>query len=315
MEESDEKENPHPSSVMAFASELDVNFVSDKSWWRHAFASALAFAPFCYVPAFVLCVADIIVLLTVEHLNRSMNASMITPADLWQSAVLGLLASALSFLLTLWAFWSWLCRLTAFGRVFNKSDHVPDKEEFQQAIDYVASQQKVFAKIWMFASFYVLLPAIPLCFFVLLTSVSAPELTSMHVTNFTLPVWVMVLGGFVCFALTAIACAYTFVVFAVSANYDNNNPQSAGYIAKRSFQLFWRHFSLFAGTSAMVLLANIVITRPMIFWTQQTLELTKLQIGFEICWQVWFAIASVVLWSLSLAPFCQLVKNASSQHD
>ncbi len=204
--------------------------------------------------------------------------------------------------LTLWSTWLWLLRLTAFCHLYLKRDNRFDKQTIEQAITETKSKQLYLAKVWFFASLYLLVVVVPFMFLFLLQSIGQMQLPAA--IEIPQP-WLLGLQ-LISACLGIIACTYSFVVFRFSAELELAPDQ----VANQAFKLCWKYPIELISLAFVLVLANLVLSCPQILYSVAThRQLSEINFWQEGIGQCWLGLTSFVLWTASLALVCELVNK------
>jgi hypothetical protein len=313
--------------MLTIVSDRWTDLLHDRHWWRRAWAASWRFAPHCIPCAALLTAANVIVAIGGDYAISRMKqpqAAVITDLGpiliLYLSILIGLMVI---LVLSMVALAQWLLKLTMFARLFCEAeqahenaggDAAPsayhlDSDAVANADQAIRKRWVYVMKVWLVASLLLLPPAVPLMVLVMLHSmIAGPMPLDIKVLGW--PSWLTSPSvAFSAFAvgavLTVICTAYSFVTIVFSAVSEMPAPRTAVVAMKESI----KHWLPLCIITAIILLANIVITAPQMIAYLTPLAAFAKQSVVEACAQVWLGISSLVLWPLSVAPFCRITRE------
>lgn len=282
------------------------SFLRDGKWWQTALEDAWLFLPYCIFPAILLALANISILISLDNLSDMSSVLAQSLETLTEKLVISGITSLLGMTLTMWALTAWLNRLMAFCR-YRLLGLAASKEErkrtVQKVLADISQNQKKLFKFWFLFSLYLLIPIVPLTVLLLAQTIAySPTLQELNL--FTPPAYVnfILLGGIAIFM--AVSAAMTAAGIATASKLDLPYRDAAS----KSVKLFWKHWLMLSVISAAVLLANTVISAPQLITLSGQINSKPDLVPGTIA-QIWLAITSSILWTLSLCPPLELLRR------
>jgi hypothetical protein len=286
-----------------------------KRWWRNAFMSALYFAPKCYLPAGLWTLAGLVMLLgSWQSSIRFGGGGVVSGEALLTSLCIIMCTLMLTLVLTLVSLGMWLICGTAYVRAFMQLDIDCDRSldrqttvAVQTAAMHDVSGRKVFlAQFWLIVTLFLLCP-----FFVMMIGGMVEYLASLPapaVVTFKLPAWL----DMTIMAAIAIATVLFTQLSLVGLAVCSITRQVPFAAAKQSVKLFFRWFVPGFALSILILLVNIVVATPQVIWqiiNHENLFVIKGEVIPLLVETVWQGGASIILWTLTGTPICQMLKG------
>lgn len=311
---------PVDDQSLQFRKPARANFLLDRTWWRDAFGSAWSFAPQCVFSATALTIGNLIVVIGSDQMQARMRVIQVHDGitqiePVVQVLVIGLVMLCSSLALTLWSLSLWLAKLTIFARAMVVSPSMPDAEQYAEAAKVVRSKKLFFARVWLVASAYLIIPVFPLALLLALKTVSGPEFTiagtalvplPAGLTPSTLQITVAVVGGI----LSVVALAYSTTTLVLSSI----SEAGAGRTATAALTQCFKHAGTVLLLSFVVTILNVIVGAPSYVLTaSEMLHLPDASLVLACVGQVWLGVSSVVMWPLSVAPFCELMRSRSEE--
>lgn len=302
-------------------SERRINeFLLDKNWWRAAWKKAWLFAPRCTACAMALTVGNLIIVFGSQQMQIRMHllqsAEGITSIEpIVQILLIGLTVMALSLLLTLWSLSVWMVQLTIFANAVQNAGTIITREIFSESASVIRKRKKFFAKVWLVASLYLLIPIFPIALMIALKAVTGPEFTvggqalvpvPSVLNQDNLQVAITIFGA----ALSVLALAYSMTTLVFSSV----STAGPGSTANAALSECFKHSGMVLVVAVAVTVLNMIVTAPSLALTMMNLpSLPGSNVWLACLGQIWIGISSVVLWPLSVAPFCELVRSSSEE--
>jgi hypothetical protein len=309
------------------------SLIRDSQWWRHVFRAAVEFAPRCIPCAMAMAIANILFILTTAVAEAQL-AKLKAPglldsaasADILQPLVYSLgcfLVMIVSLLISLAALSDWLVKLTAFSRIlirfndqWSQSEAIDWKAEISSALKETKNRGWYLMKLWLVASAILLVPSIPMCMLISFKVLAAEPMMLDGIKAFGLDAWItdprlQATVSICAFVLTVIVLLYSLVTIAFSA-VSELSPLSTALAA---FRQSLRHLGPLLIITTAIIVVNTLVTAP-----QSLLALVGVKsiadscVG-QVCAQIWFAASSLVIWPLSMAPYCRLTSLVDARGD
>ncbi len=297
---------------MAVKSEKLTTPYSNRTRLKQAIGAIYIFVPYCFGPAALLTAASVIFIIgntcTFAQFSNpvlSLNSLLIAMISLLGSFAVGIVLLMISFS-------KWIFVLLIFCRFWlslpSQSTDVIDLRVIQQqAISDIKSRQKSLGKFWLFALLLMLIPILIFCLTVGLKLASLSVLFGSQaiilpgpVDSILLPVSIL-LG--VCLTIISL------VAVPVAAMSKGDATQTV----KQTFILSWKKLPQAAVLSVLILLLNTAIASPQLFTKYATFEsylLPSLNLPLAVIEQIWQGLVSIILFPLSLIPFCELLRTS-----
>lgn len=290
------------------------NFFLSPVWWRSATSFAIKQAGEFRLAAIVITASNLLAVIADRAMNDMLSMSELDLAKVLTVALVGLLVTAVALGLALWSLYIWFTKLIAFSTVwFNRGSfpsmslnevHATMRKEKRSLLNQLS--------IW---STLILSPLIfPLATFIGLKMLSNPKYTAFGQRLVPIPSWAdpLLLVGIA--VLTIITLGYVELTIALTGR---NDAISGKTVAIAGVTVFVKQFSIVCVLSVIVVALNVLVSAPqmVLLMTPYASILTEgpLAIWINAASQVWLGILSVVLWPLSVLPFCQLLEFNSTQ--
>lgn len=299
-----------------------LKFLLQGAWWARAFKNAYRFAPHCLWYGIGLAVLNVVVVLVNYGVETAMksagtNVSNIEGLLVILALFVGVLLVIVAVLgITFWVLWLWLLRLTAFSHAWLTSDGSLDNVELiQQSLQSVGERKQHLWLVWLFASFYVVLPAIALALVIAINMLTGPQFTYAGQPLVPLPAWATSPGVHQAVLLSAvglsiICLAYMLVVTAASS-VSTDTPFRTATAALR---LCCTHAVPIMVITIVVTALNVLIGAPyLVLLFSSSASSLNHNIWFLTVTQAWQGVSSIILWPVSLAPMCQLLSLSDTK--
>ncbi|MBY0549619.1 MAG: hypothetical protein K2W95_20240 [Candidatus Obscuribacterales bacterium] len=284
-------------------------FITDSQWWKSATTFARARWKHFVVPSAVLAASNLLAVGSDALLTSGMKGDEV---DLVKLAICGISALAGCFAalgLAFWALYAWFVKLVAFcGEWFSlESGETTSLEEFA---DTFGKQKSFVSALMLWSSFYLLVPAIPLSVLIAVNMLCSPRFMVLGQRVLDLPPSTITVVNVMIALLSGLIVAYTLVFIALAGVADDKSAKS---VSHRTLQVLLRNTSAVAVVSLAVALINVLLTAPqLILLCTPIAEQLSSNLTANLMAQLWLGVSSVVIWPLSLLPFCQIVKSRLS---
>ncbi len=292
-----------------------VGLLFSKTWLMNTLRLCKVFSVRCVLPA---------VLLTCGGLSLTIGEffsfSQIDPANAKIASILAamgiLLVTMVLFLLfVVWGLMSWLVRLSTFSHVFFALDmttRFPGAVDIQALIasshEFVLSRKKYFAQFYLTLSLVLITPVLVamVLFTVKALTITPPNSGTMAIKIVLPPVADVVLT-----AVLAITSAYLLGVSFFAVVVSAVSKETANVAAWDCIKLSFRMFLPMIAIVVVIALVNTVIATPQ--FCLHPIEYlsfvnTTKSLPSSICSELWEGITSVILFTFTLAPFCELLR-------
>ena len=261
-------------------------------------------------PAIGLAISNIIAIGTLHYFDIQLQILQSTEVvygldKLLEIAGIVLLGLIAGLIIGFWALYKWLFLLTACARVLLKKGWNYSQADIDEAITEIRAQKGYLAQVWLFASGFLIIPAVPMAVAIALAFVVRKP---HYLQSLTMPSWAPTAGLIVGAITAVITFAYSFVTIVVSAKLAESAAKTSWIAVRECFEN-WLPITVL---TVVVLLLNLLISAPyMLFVFTDWQQLIEENILLGIITQIWFGVASAVLWPLSLAPYCRFEGNES----
>lgn len=298
-----------------------LEFLSNVSWWKQTFRCCVRFAPRCLIPAGLVTAANIGIIVSVANTQQFLSSLSNSVADTALFTLIGTLLTAMLVTLIclgmiLAGLSGWMVRLHAFARAFLLGGPDAGAPEFDEAKQYVASQQRFLFIFWLVASAYLLLPALLMTLCIAGKVLVSPDIQNMSINGELLFPSVdsddlqransLCAAGIPVFSM--IVLAYTLVGIVYGAIAD----RSPARLATMAFTDSVRKFPGVLLLTLIVSGINLLLASPFMaaLWLFPKAQLDT-NVLFGCFMQLWLGATSTFIWPLSVAPFCMITSNGS----
>jgi hypothetical protein len=286
----------------------------NSAWLKQAHGAVALFVPYCLSPAIFSTVASIIIISGHIYSLAKFNASALTFHDLLASAIILLISFILGTVLLVISIAKWVFVLVAFCRFWlylsPGSDQDVDLKPMQQRVmAEIRAKQKFLAEFWLIILALMLLPVLIFCAsigvkFASLSSVfGAQALRLPAALDCVLPL-VGSLSGLLLVMISLVAIP-------VAAMSKDGVKQAI----QQTFILSFKKFPQVALLSLAILVLNTAVASPYLFTKYGGIEnylLPSANLTVALFEQIWQGLVSIVLFPLSLIPFCELLRKPIS---
>lgn len=298
-----------------------LEFLANVSWWKQTFRCCVRFAPRCLLPAGLVTAANIGIIVLVGNIQQFLSSLSNSVADTALFTLIGTLLTAMlvtliCFGMILAGLTGWMMRLHVFARAFTLGGPGAAAPEFDEAKQYVASQQKFLFIFWLVASAYLLLPAMLMTMCIAGKVLVSPEIQNMSVNGELLFTAVdpeglhrvnsLCAAGIPVFSIVVLAYTLVGIVYGAISG------RSPGRLATRAFVDSVRKFPAVLLLTLIVSGINLLLASPFLaaLWLFPKAQLDA-NVLFGCCMQLWLGATSTFIWPLSVAPFCMITSNGS----
>lgn len=280
-------------------------FMTNPRWWRSAASFAGSKWKHFVLPAAALTGSNILAVGADALLTSGMKGEDVELAKLALCGLLALAASICALGIAFWALYVWFIRLVAFCGEWFSSDAGNPKDMVEIGNDLKKDKAFVSA-LMLWSSLYLMAPAIPLSVLIAINILCSPRFTVLGQRILDLPQPAVVAINATIAVLSGLIVAYTLIFIALAGAADDKSAKSVSF---RALQTMIRNVSVTVVVSLAVAAINVLLTAPqLILLCTPMAEQVSGNVVLNMSAQVWLGIASVVIWPLSLVPFCQLVR-------
>lgn len=277
--------------------------------------SVTVFIPDCFVPAALLSLAGIILLLGSSLTFGRLNSPLLSLNNLLIAMAILLSSFAAGFVLLVISFSKWIFVLLVFCRFWlcqpSIAGQASDLKVLQQhARDEIKSRRASLTRFGLLSILYLLLPMLIFCLAVVLKIVSlSPVLGTQalvlpHFADLILLAVIIVFG----LALTTIS----LIAVPIAAMSKGTAMQTV----KQTFTLSWKMLPQATVLSALILVLNTVVANPQVLTNCASLEsylVPSTNLPLAMFEQIWQGLVSIILFPLSLIPFCELLRYSLTE--
>lgn len=284
-------------------------FAFDRSWWKESIAFATSRWKVFLLPSVAFTMSN---MLAVGADFLIANAFKGEELDLSRLAVCGVGALGICIVALCFAFWAlgrWFVNLLAFCREWFALQ-AGKTTPFEEILKKLKADKSYLSSLMLWNSVYLLVPVLPLSVLIGLNVVASPKFMFLgqRMMEFSPPVSICI--NVTIAVLSIFTVASTFIPVALAACSD---AESGLEVTKKSIGILWKHLGASLMVSLVVTCANVLLTAPLTLlsctpWAEQVAS----NVPLNLVAQVWLGITSVVLWPLSLLPFCQIVKDSGA---
>lgn len=309
-----------PFSSTSVSQALIVNAYKcfqSQQWWKNAALLSLLFARHCVVPA-GLWLISLAVFLVPSAFMVTTFGKTIEMIQLVQALAVYIVTLFIAVPLLFWCFGAWLVRLTAYSAAlesFTRAEMVTanlDKTRIINAqlaaLEQTKTQKMFLAKFWSTLTIFLIVPCI--VFFVSMMVLACSSSSVLGSSALKLPMWASLLTYALC-ALSGLATTVpSFVGICISAR-DKSDPIKE---AKNTILVSVKGFLPLTIITALSVLFGVLVSSPHeLFQGGQspigTLNVTWISVAQEI----WRAVSSTVVWTITLAPVCEYMRGQQIQ--
>jgi hypothetical protein len=284
-------------------------------FWRRNLAYIVAFAPSCFLPAFLVTAASVVLVLGNLGFYTQLSRGALSFHDLISDALICIVYTIAGLIMLVYGFGKWIFMLTTFCTYWHnlESDRSGDSldrsalaRRVKEAAEKVKARGKFLGKFWLHLFVVMLLPVLLLYLLAFLKVASSPRLTGGAL--FSLPMAIDITLLPICLFISVVLLIVSFVSVPVAAIAD----QDAGRAVKLVISLARTQFPQLLLISIFVVAINIIVGSPLAlarwgsfgtsFFSDEAVQLCVAQ-------EIWQGLLSVVLLPSSLVPFCALLKN------
>jgi hypothetical protein len=292
-----------------------VGLLFNKTWLLNTLRLCQIFSVRCILPA---------VLLTSSGLCMTVgfffSTSQIHPENTQFTSILAAMGMLFATMVLFLVFWIWglltlLVRLSIFSHVFYALDmtsKLPAAAEIQAIIasshEFVSSRKKYFAQFYMVLSLVLIPPVlVAMVLFTVKSLTMTPPNSGAMPLKILLPPAVDVALTLVLAITSAYIAGVSFCAVAVSSGSREDANLAAWDCIKLSFRMF---FPMMAIVVIIAVVNTVVATPQFCLHPMEYLSFanTTTTLPSTICSELWSGITSVILFTLSLAPFCELLR-------
>jgi hypothetical protein len=296
------------SQILEPNNKVSLSFLTSFNWWQKAFQDSFNSSFAFWGPALLFSIASILVLLGTIQMEQNVSNIDLALSDVVNSLFVAIFIACLGIILSFWALSVWLIRLTAYARYLLKNDA---DYSLAKSIEFFSSKKAYLTKLWLIATVYILVPALPMIFLAVIWAFSQPQIIRLTgIDILQTPNWFLITLETLIVALSVICTAYALLTIAISS--ISSEPE--GETATLSMKACIKHWRPILILATIVSVINLVIASPQIFllFSKYSNLIANNDMANLIA-TFWLGITSMFLWPVSLAPFCQFVKLCAQE--
>lgn len=280
-------------------------------WWKNAALLSLFYARHCVVPAGLWLISLAIFLVPGAFIANTFGKT-IEMMQLVQALLVYLVTLFIAVPLLFWCFGAWLVRLTAYAasfESFSRNEMVTenlDKARViaaqRKALEHTKTQKMFLAKFWSTLTIFLIVPCI--VFFVSMMVIACTSPTVLGSSALKLPDWAGILIGMFCLLSGLATTVPSFVGICISANVETDPIKEA----KNTISLSVKSFLPLTIITAMSVLLSVLISSPHELLPGGQSPISPLG-WVSVAQEIWRAVSSTVVWTITLAPMCEYMRG------
>ncbi len=291
-----------------------LSLLFNKTWLLNTFGLCRVFSGRCILPAVLLTSGGLC--LTVGEFFSFSQVHAVTQLSSILAAM-GILIVTMILVLgfVISGFGLWLVRLTTFSHAFfriDMSSKLPSASELDEI--FASSQAFILARKKYIAQFYFVISLVmltPVLAFLTLFSVKALTMTPPESGSIAIKAFLPPIADLAITLLLAVIGGYLVGVSFCAVTVSSSSKQTANLAAWECIKLSFRMLLPMITIVVVVVLMNTIIATPQI--CLHPIEVVSLvnttqSLPSSICAELWEGITSVMLFNLTLAPFCELLR-------
>lgn len=289
-----------------------------QQWWKNAALLSFLFARHCVVPAGLWLIFLAILLVPGAFLVTTVGKT-VEMVQLVQAFVIYLVTMFIAVPLLFWCFGAWLVRLTAYSAAFesfSRDEMVSanlDKSRViaaqLKALEHTKTHKMFLAKFWSTLTIFLIAPFI--VFFVSMMVMACTSSAVLGSSALTLPLWASVLAGALCLFSGLATTVPSFVGICISANVESDPIKEA----KNTIAVSVKGFLPLTVITALSVLLSILISSPHELFEGGQSAMSMLNVGWvSVAQEIWRAVSSTVVWTITLAPMCEYMRGKQTQN-
>ena len=293
-----------------------LRLLANKTWLRNTFSLCRVFAPSCILPAVLLTVAGLALTSGEFYAFSQVHQEGTQIVSILAAMGILLVTLILVLVLLVLGFGLWLVRLSTFSHVFcvlDMSSELPALTEVRAIIAsshaFILARKKYLARFYFMVSMVMIIPIIVwLSLFTVKGLTMTPPNSGTMVTKISLPPFADLSLNVVLAIMGAYLVGFSFLAVFVSSCSKANANFAAWDCIKLSFRMF---FPMIALVIVVVILNTLIATPQICLHPIESICLmnTPTTLPSSLCSELWEGITSVMLFTLTLAPFCELLRN------
>lgn len=295
-------------SVVADAKQVrgvsSARFVVDCHWWQDAVAFCRQHKKDFVSAAAWLTASNLLIVVAGASMTSLTETEDLT--GLMTSFLVGAATAIVSLIIGFAALFIWFARLIALSHVWfmaKKGQHL----SLQEVYIHLRKEKKDYLNSVGLWTSLVLLPiAFPLAVLISISILNARYPAIMNGSIFALPPALNGVVSILVTILSMVLIAYTVLSLALAGS---DERLSGRKVALGAFSLMFRRATEVLLVSVAVTTVNVVLTAPQLIWGLTPFgNVLNQSVWLNAVMQVWFGLLSVILWPLSVIPYCQIVE-------
>lgn len=287
-------------------------------FWQRTIILCVRFVRSCEVPAILLTAAIVLLLIGNLCFYSELGSMSAKLNDLVVIAIFSLVLTIIGLLCFIVGFGKWLFVLTVFCRMWLsfslediKSGAAASEFEVRRslALKEVNAKKEFLIGYWIALSLKILLPIILLYLLIALKIVASPSLAGGSIISLPPAIDSLVLP------VAAVLGLYISIVSSFSLPMAASSSVAPRLAIKQLVSLARKLFPQALVVILIVMLVNTFVSSPFYLskWISSGVAfMPKESIVIPILQECWQGLTSVILWPLSLVPFCELLRSEIS---
>jgi hypothetical protein len=274
-------------------------------------AAVVTFVPYCVLPATLVTIASIIFIIGNVSTLAQFSRSIVNLSDLLSASIVFLASITVGMVLLLAGLSRWIFVLLAFCRfwleILSEEGQVNDLANLkQQAITEIIKRKASLAKFWLLLLAVLLLPMMLFCSALGLKLISLVGLFGAQAVILPRSV------DFILLPIAIILAVGLTIVSLIAMPVAAMSTDNAGQAVKQTFVVCLKKFPQALLLSLLVMIVNTAVASPQLLSNWASFEsylLPSTNIVLAVFAQIWQGLVSVILFPISLIPFCELIRD------
>ncbi|MBS2000372.1 MAG: hypothetical protein JST44_02640 [Cyanobacteria bacterium SZAS LIN-5] len=292
---------------------------ASKQWWRNVLFMSLTFARQCITPA-CLWLASLATIILPSLFVATTFGKTVEISQLLQAMAVYIVTLFIAVPLLFWCFGAWLVRLTAYSaalETFSRRELLLERLDKsrvvrvqQQALEHVRTQKLFLAKFWSTLTIFLLGPCGLFFLSMLVLACTSPAVLGNSALR--LSAGVTLAAQAICLISGLVTTTVSFVGISVSAVSDIEPVKQA----RRTVFISAKCLIPLSVITVLSVCVSVLITSP-----DEILQGNAISAGFvnagwmSVVQEIWRAVSSTVVWTLTLAPICEFMRGRQILND
>ena len=293
-----------------------LGLLANGYWLKNTIKLSYIFAPKCIFPAIILTTGGLAMTAGQFFGLSQMHLELVQMANLLSALAILLTTFVVVLVCLVYGFTLWLVRLSTFTHAFNEIDmaakHLPSRENlksiFESSHKFMLSRKTYLTKFYLFVSMVMIMPVIIWMTLFSLKLLSSMPSSDPMLAKFPLP-WGASVG--ITIGLVIMGC-YLIGLSMTSVVVSSISKAPASAAAWDCIKLSFTRFFPMVAIVIVIAILNTVIATPQILLhplDQFSMVNTQESLPASLASELWEGITSVMLFTLTLAPFCELFRE------